>query len=119
MSETNKSTLTRRGVMKAMGVTAGAMSMNLVPGENEQSPPNPTPVPPASTSIEQGEGQSMATPPVDTGEFLTTNQGVRVNDDQNTLRAGERGPSLLEDFHFREKLTHFDHERIPERVVHA
>ncbi|MFN8441339.1 MAG: catalase [Caldilineaceae bacterium] len=53
------------------------------------------------------------------GEFITTNQGVRVSDDQNTLRAGERGPSLLEDFHFREKMTHFDHERIPERVVHA
>jgi catalase len=54
-----------------------------------------------------------------TGQFLTTNQGVRVNDDQNTLKAGERGPSLLEDFIFREKITHFDHERIPERVVHA
>ncbi len=53
------------------------------------------------------------------GEYLTTNQGVRVNDDQNTLKAGERGPSLLEDFIFREKITHFDHERIPERVVHA
>jgi catalase len=54
-----------------------------------------------------------------TGEFLTTNQGVKINDDQNTLKAGERGPSLLEDFIFREKITHFDHERIPERVVHA
>src|SRR5689334_11930088 len=53
------------------------------------------------------------------GQFLTTNQGVRVNDDQNTLKAGERGPSLLEDFIMREKITHFDHERIPERVVHA
>ena len=42
-----------------------------------------------------------------------------VSDDQNTLRAGERGPGLLEDFHFREKIFHFDHERIPERVVHA
>ena len=50
---------------------------------------------------------------------LTTNQGVPVNDDQNTLKVGDRGPSLLEDFHFREKVTHFDHERIPERVVHA
>ncbi|WP_216892551.1 catalase [Nocardia alni] len=50
---------------------------------------------------------------------LTTQQGVVVADDQNTLRAGERGPALLEDFHFREKLFHFDHERIPERVVHA
>ena len=50
---------------------------------------------------------------------LTTQQGVVVGDDQNTLRLGERGPALLEDFHFREKLFHFDHERIPERVVHA
>jgi len=50
---------------------------------------------------------------------LTTAQGVQVGDDQNTLRAGERGPGLLEDFHFREKIFHFDHERIPERVVHA
>ena len=50
---------------------------------------------------------------------LTTQQGVAVADDQNTLRIGERGPDALEDFHFREKLFHFDHERIPERVVHA
>lgn len=53
------------------------------------------------------------------GEFLTTNQGVRVNDNQNSLKAGDRGPTLLEDFILREKITHFDHERIPERVVHA
>lgn len=53
------------------------------------------------------------------GEFLTTNQGLRINDDQNSLTAGERGPTLLEDFHLREKITHFDHERIPERIVHA
>ena len=52
-------------------------------------------------------------------EFLTTNQGLRINDDQNSLKAGERGPSLLEDFLLREKITHFDHERIPERIVHA
>src|SRR5688572_31122717 len=53
------------------------------------------------------------------GEKLTTNQGTAINDNQNTLKAGARGPSLLEDFIFREKITHFDHERIPERVVHA
>jgi catalase len=52
-------------------------------------------------------------------EFLTTNHGVRINDNQNSLKAGDRGPSLLEDFILREKITHFDHERIPERVVHA
>jgi catalase len=50
---------------------------------------------------------------------LTTQQGTPVADDQNTLRLGERGPDVLEDFHFREKIFHFDHERIPERVVHA
>src|SRR5665213_3794679 len=53
------------------------------------------------------------------GEILTTNQGLPISDDQNSLKAGVRGPTLLEDFHFREKITHFDHERIPERVVHA
>src|SRR5215218_7568923 len=50
---------------------------------------------------------------------LTTQQGVPVADDQNSLRIGRRGPTALEDFHFREKIFHFDHERIPERVVHA
>jgi len=54
-----------------------------------------------------------------TGEFLTTNQGLRINDNQNSLKAGERGATLLEDFILREKITHFDHERIPERIVHA
>ena len=53
------------------------------------------------------------------GDFLTTSFGVRIEDDMNSLRAGVRGPSLLEDFHLREKITHFDHERIPERIVHA
>jgi catalase len=55
----------------------------------------------------------------DSGQLMTTNQGLRINDDQNSLKAGDRGPTLLEDFHLREKITHFDHERIPERVVHA
>ena len=53
------------------------------------------------------------------GETLTTNQGVRVVENQNSLKAGSRGPTLLEDFILREKITSFDHERIPERVVHA
>ena len=52
-------------------------------------------------------------------ETLTTQQGIPVSDDQSHLRAGPRGPMLMEDFHFREKIFHFDHERIPERVVHA
>ena len=53
------------------------------------------------------------------GQALTTNQGVAIADNQNSLKAGLRGPTLLEDFILREKITHFDHERIPERVVHA
>jgi len=53
------------------------------------------------------------------GQALTTNQGVVIGDNQNSLKAGLRGPTLLEDFILREKITHFDHERIPERIVHA
>ncbi len=53
------------------------------------------------------------------GQVLTTNQGVPIGDNQNSLKAGLRGPTLLEDFILREKITHFDHERIPERIVHA
>ena len=53
------------------------------------------------------------------GQGLTTNQGVPIADNQNSLKAGLRGPVLLQDFILREKITHFDHERIPERIVHA
>jgi len=53
------------------------------------------------------------------GDALTTSFGTRLADTEHSLKAGERGPTLVEDFHFREKITHFDHERIPERVVHA
>ncbi len=53
------------------------------------------------------------------GGGLTTNHGVPISDNQNSLKAGARGPSLLEDFQLREKIFHFDHERIPERIVHA
>ncbi|MEU6857524.1 catalase [Glycomyces sp. NPDC046736] len=56
---------------------------------------------------------------VDADEALTTQQGVRVDHTDDSLKAGGRGPTLMEDFHVREKITHFDHERIPERVVHA
>jgi catalase len=65
---------------------------------------------------EGGELHQIATGDV---SVLTTAQGGPVSDDQNSLKIGPRGPTLLEDFHFREKIFHFDHERIPERVVHA
>jgi catalase len=58
-------------------------------------------------------------PRAQAGEFLTTPNGVRIPDTDHSLKAGRRGPVLLEDFHLREKIMHFDHERIPERVVHA
>ena len=113
-----KSTLSRRSMLQGMGLSAGAVGMSLPGvrvGEGQQRQGTPENNPSAAT--DPTGATSVAS--VADGEFLTTDQGVRVNDDQNTLRAGERGPSLLEDFHFREKMTHFDHERIPERVVHA
>jgi catalase len=55
----------------------------------------------------------------DATAYLTTNHGTRISDNQNSLRLGSRGPTLLEDFILREKIFHFDHERIPERIVHA
>jgi catalase len=64
-------------------------------------------------------GSDSRDPRAQAGEFLTTAQGVRLPDTDHSLKAGPRGPTLLEDFHLREKITHFDHERIPERVVHA
>jgi len=75
---------------------------------------------PHTAKTDRLHGTPEATPLEDkTSQHLTTNQGVRISDNQNSLRAGERGPTLMEDFIFREKMTHFDHERIPERVVHA
>ena len=67
---------------------------------------------PGNTSLDRVRADSS-------GQHLTTNQGVAVADNQNSLKMGVRGPALLEDFILREKLTHFDHERIPERIVHA
>src|SRR5476649_18282 len=99
-------------------------------------PPMPTskknagaPAPSKNTSaVARTPSQNNTNPKLDsleqfrsdaTNQALTTNQGVKVSDNQNTLKAGPRGPSLLEDFIMREKITHFDHERIPERIVHA
>jgi catalase len=89
-------------------------------GASTLSEANSTPktgVPPLEPTAVDG---SLAAKRVnDTGQMLTTNQGVGVSDNQNSLKAGLRGPTLLEDFILREKITHFDHERIPERIVHA
>jgi len=76
---------------------------------------------PTSSSAEQssktGAGGELHQQPPDGGALLTTNQGVVIADNQNSLKAAPRGPTLLEDFILREKITHFDHERIPERIV--
>ncbi|WP_138416628.1 catalase [Aquibacillus sediminis] len=73
-----------------------------------------------STNYENKKDEQLEQNRVDhQGDKLTTNQAVRVTNTDDSLKAGERGPTLMEDFHFREKMTHFDHERIPERVVHA
>ena len=73
----------------------------------------------ADAEVTQGAGGETHQAAGGESPVLTTQQGIPVADDQNTLRVGARGPALLEDFHFREKMFHFDHERIPERVVHA
>ncbi|TBD27629.1 catalase [Rhizobium ruizarguesonis] len=70
-------------------------------------------------NLHRGAGGELHQFAEDGMPVLTTAQGGPVSDDQNTLRVGARGPALIDDFHFREKIFHFDHERIPERVVHA
>ncbi|HEX2596067.1 MAG TPA: catalase, partial [Luteimonas sp.] len=72
-----------------------------------------------ATRDARGNGGDLHQPAGDSDVALTTNQGVAIADNQNSLRASPRGPTLLEDFVLREKITHFDHERIPERIVHA
>jgi catalase len=125
---------------------AAAMPANLnKPGEYGAAAATPQPgqsVDPASPLVSAGTAsESAASPKVgdgvpplgfspvsasldrvrtdSTGQELTTNQGVPVASNQDSLKAGLRGPTLMEDFILREKITHFDHERIPERVVHA
>lgn len=69
--------------------------------------------------LERGDGGELHQIATDDVPVLTTAQGGPVSDVQNSLKSGARGPTVLEDFHFREKIFHFDHARIPERVVHA
>ena len=78
--------------------------------------PKKKPAPSKAATPKGGETHQQA---AGDGVVLTTNQGLGISDNQNSLKAGGRGPTLLEDFILREKITHFDHERIPERIVHA
>ncbi|HQQ07227.1 MAG TPA: catalase [Novosphingobium sp.] len=89
-----------------------------------QSPNKEPPLPkgallPSSFAEPQGNGGETHQQAAGEDTIITTQQGVPIADDQNSLRAGQRGPTLLEDFILRDKIFHFDHERIPERVVHA
>ncbi|WP_058834248.1 catalase [Luteimonas abyssi] len=74
---------------------------------------------PRTADETRGQGDELHQQAGGEHPVLTTNQGIPVSDNQNSLRATPRGPTLLEDFVLREKITHFDHERIPERIVHA
>ena len=74
---------------------------------------------PVSTGVNRSSGSLERVRVDSAGQPLTTNQAVPIADNQNSLKAGLRGPALLQDFILREKITHFDHERIPERIVHA
>ena len=130
--------LTRRDLLKsagavavplALGDTASAQptAQNPTPGSATPAAVRRTPAAPRASSpsapesapVEVGDGGETHQTVSEGGARLTTQQGIPVADDQNTLKIGDRGPALLEDFHFREKIFHFDHERIPERVVHA
>lgn len=82
------------------------------------APDNRTGLAPSSAEANRSE-QAASALAIAPGDTLTTNQGLRISDNQNSLRGGARGPTLLEDHILREKIMHFDHERIPERVVHA
>jgi len=80
---------------------------------------SPSKTPPGGSASERGRADELHQFAEQGDPELTTNQGVAIADNQNSLRAHARGPTLLEDFILREKITHFDHERIPERIVHA
>lgn len=111
------------GHANALSPRAGFVVEPAIPGltASTESEENVT----AKTGAAAVSGTNATIAPLDrvrvdaAGQALTTNQGVRIGDNQNSLKAGLRGPSLLEDFILREKITHFDHERIPERIVHA
>src|SRR5216683_5365735 len=90
----------RRPIARTSGQSASALDKESFHGETDKT-------------------SDLALDTVEPGEVMSGNQGVKISDDQNSLKAGLRGPTLMEDFHLREKITHFDHERIPERVVHA
>ena len=133
MSEPNQTPSTNAA--SPAGDTAPGTPGGITPGveqpEGAVNPPQdteaqqaPAPVTPSGCPFHVGaaagaDAGSNPDPRAQQGEYLTTAQGARLSETSKSLRAGERGPLLMQDHHFREKITHFDHERIPERVVHA
>ncbi|QDY07332.1 catalase [Micromonospora sp. HM134] len=131
--ESRKPTEVVKDVVDAAAEKVSHLMTPEVPGAPGSAPPTvdepTTPHDPLPPRKEQGApqtrtptGAATGAPTVANGQqgaFLTTSQGARLRDTDHSLKAGPRGPTLLQDHHFREKITHFDHERIPERVVHA
>ncbi|MDO4916237.1 MAG: catalase [Rothia sp. (in: high G+C Gram-positive bacteria)] len=113
--------------------SADPKNLKPAPGKPASQTPSPTQPSDPTTPLPPKKDQQQNTPYTPTGKassdtpeqlrqqgcFQTTSAGARIQDTNHTLKAGARGPALLQDHHFREKITHFDHERIPERVVHA
>ncbi|MEU7619479.1 catalase [Micromonospora rifamycinica] len=131
--ESRKPTEVVKDVVDAAAEKVSQLAAPEVPGAPGSAPPTvdepTTPHDPLPPKKEQGApetrtptGAATGAPTVANGQqgaFLTTSQGARLRDTDHSLKAGARGPTLLQDHHLREKITHFDHERIPERVVHA
>ncbi|MHA7272883.1 catalase [Arthrobacter sp. TMT4-20] len=116
MSEKN-SPITNPPIPGAPSVEAPSLAEPVDP--REPLPPKPDQDAPETVSPTGTPTGAAKTVNSQSGRFLTTAQGARVADTDHSLKAGPRGPVLLQDHHLREKITHFDHERIPERVVHA
>ncbi|MEV4640648.1 catalase [Actinoplanes sp. NPDC049548] len=122
-----------KDVVEAAAAKVADVLTSEIPGKPGSAPATldepTTPVGPLPPKKEQGTpdtrtptGAETGVPATDKGQqgaYLTTSQGARLRDTDHSLKAGPRGPILMQDHHFREKITHFDHERIPERVVHA
>ena len=120
-------------LLKREGKAQAAQASGYIPSAPSAQPPDKAepvtarePLPPkpdqVAPELRTATGTPVEGPQAARGqqdEYLTSAQGVRLYDTDHSLKAGERGPTLLQDFHLREKITHFDHERIPERVVHA
>ncbi|MFB9235786.1 catalase [Plantactinospora siamensis] len=131
--ESNKPAQAAKAVVEAAAEKISDVVTPDVPGAPGSAPPpleEPTkPHDPLPPKKEQGAPETRTPTGAETGApttangqqgaYLTTSQGARLRDTDHSLKAGPRGPILLQDHHFREKITHFDHERIPERVVHA